>query len=408
MRSRFASASECLQKHDGRRCKGKGHQPNFRRPGSRLSCTPIFEERLCLAALFEYPKRSLYIRFWQKLLLPLSILKWIGRIVRSAACLDHFPIFRTSVPDEARNIMTTRFGARRFELPAGMADFYAHGNYLQIKQVGLAFCSYGARAQLEFAETPDIRQRFWLHGLGSLSVGRNKAFEIRPDQSCIVSPGRASVVEFGSSFQHLLLKIDADLAARKLSSLIGANLPGQIDVDTVTHSSNPQAYNFAGLIQLLVRQFDITHTNLPDLVLEELQQMIVVAFLCCNQHSYSRLLVQPKDSALSQVKRVEDYIEAHWDQPITIESLTALVSTSARSIFNSFKKNRGYSPMAFAKRVRLKHARTMLLFPEQGTSVTGVAFACGFHNLGHFARDYRETFGELPSATLGHNRHYKR
>jgi len=32
--------------------------------------------------------------------------------------------------------------------------------------------------------------------------------------------------------------------------------------------------------------------------------------------------------------------------------------------------------------------------------VTAVAFACGFGNLGHFARDYREVFGERPSMTL--------
>jgi len=37
---------------------------------------------------------------------------------------------------------------------------------------------------------------------------------------------------------------------------------------------------------------------------------------------------------------------------------------------------------------------------EESTTVTGVAFACGFSNLGHFANDYRATFGELPSDTL--------
>jgi transcriptional regulator GlxA family with amidase domain len=56
--------------------------------------------------------------------------------------------------------------------------------------------------------------------------------------------------------------------------------------------------------------------------------------------------------------------------------------------------------MAFAKMVRLKHARRMLSSGDPEASVTLVAFACGFGNLGHFARDYRQTFGERPSATL--------
>jgi transcriptional regulator GlxA family with amidase domain len=64
--------------------------------------------------------------------------------------------------------------------------------------------------------------------------------------------------------------------------------------------------------------------------------------------------------------------------------------------------------MAFVKSVRLQHARRMLQQPEGATSVVSVAFACGFLNPGHFARDYRLAFGELPSATLSaakHRRH---
>jgi transcriptional regulator GlxA family with amidase domain len=48
----------------------------------------------------------------------------------------------------------------------------------------------------------------------------------------------------------------------------------------------------------------------------------------------------------------------------------------------------------------MRHAKAMLTTPEAGTSVTSVAFACGFSNLGHFAKDYFQGFGELPSETL--------
>jgi AraC-like DNA-binding protein len=54
----------------------------------------------------------------------------------------------------------------------------------------------------------------------------------------------------------------------------------------------------------------------------------------------------------------------------------------------------------FAKLIRLRRARELLLKFDSRQSVTAVAFACGFSNLGHFARDYRAAFDELPSATL--------
>ena len=56
--------------------------------------------------------------------------------------------------------------------------------------------------------------------------------------------------------------------------------------------------------------------------------------------------------------------------------------------------------MRFVKQIRLKHAREMLLQPSAEATVTSVALDCGFSNLGHFAKDYLASFGELPSETL--------
>jgi transcriptional regulator GlxA family with amidase domain len=140
-------------------------------------------------------------------------------------------------------------------------------------------------------------------------------------------------------------------------------------------------------------------------VVAQLEQAILVAFLCGTGHNYSRLLDgRPKKSAPWQVRRVEEYIEAHWDQPVSIEGLAVVANASARSIFQSFRECRGYSPMNFLKQTRLRHARETLVKPVSNTSVTSVSFACGFGNLGRFANDYQNVFGETPSETLNRSR----
>jgi transcriptional regulator GlxA family with amidase domain len=101
-----------------------------------------------------------------------------------------------------------------------------------------------------------------------------------------------------------------------------------------------------------------------------------------------------------QARRVEQYIETHWDQPITIETLARATAASARSIFHHFRSCRGQSPMAFLKQVRLQHAKEMLERTDLNRSVTDTAIACGFGNLGHFAGDYFKRYGEHPSDTL--------
>lgn len=101
-----------------------------------------------------------------------------------------------------------------------------------------------------------------------------------------------------------------------------------------------------------------------------------------------------------QVRRAESYIEAHWNEQISIEKLSRATAASARSIFHHFKISRGQSPMSFVKDVRLQHAREMLQQAGSSHSVTDTAVACGFGNLGHFSSDYFKRFNELPSETL--------
>ena len=132
----------------------------------------------------------------------------------------------------------------------------------------------------------------------------------------------------------------------------------------------------------------------------------LLTFLAANPHNFSHLLQrdQPRPAPW-QVRRVEEYVTANWNRPITVEALAAAAGASTRSVFKAFKDARNCSPMAFVKSVRLQHAREVLQHPQNTTTVVSTAFACGFLNPGHFARDYRVAFGELPSVTLAASKH---
>ena len=62
-------------------------------------------------------------------------------------------------------------------------------------------------------------------------------------------------------------------------------------------------------------------------------------------------------------------------------------------------------PMTVLKQIRLGQVQAMLMNPQQReamkcTTVQAVATHFGFSSRNHFARDYRQLFGEAPSATL--------
>jgi AraC-like DNA-binding protein len=223
-----------------------------------------------------------------------------------------------------------------------------------------------------------------------------------PTNGCLAEPG---VVTFSPclDYEHLVTLIDPASLLKTVSTLAGTPVVGPLKLDRSCFGARRQARLSQGLVGLLAHELDADGAIPSPVVTAELEQAILVAFLYGNKHNYSTLLDgQPKSSGPWQVRRVVEYIEANWDQPIAIEALAVVANTSARSIFHSFREHRGCSPMNFVKHVRLRHANEMLSAHACETTVTSVAFACGFGNLGHFASDYRRAFGEMPSETLAH------
>lgn len=190
-----------------------------------------------------------------------------------------------------------------------------------------------------------------------------------------------------------------------MTALIGVKPRGELVFQSAIGADQPYAQGLCRLLQFLSQQLDSPAARLPAAACHELEQAVQIAFLWASRHTFSHLLErQEKQPAPGVVRRLEDFIEANWQGAITIDRLVAEAGVSARSIFRAFDRSRGYSPMAFAKSVRLRRAREALMSGEPGISVTATAFKCNFASPGHFARGYREAFGELPSETIARNR----
>jgi AraC-like DNA-binding protein len=317
----------------------------------------------------------------------------------SADPLQRFPVFQTSNLEEFRHALLSRFGASSAELKTP-ARFQARGNLVQLESIGLVYGHSSNGATVDYPEAERFRLITATIGNGHAVVGKS-VVTLDADQSCVVSPGEEVTLVTEAGHEWFNLTIDPGAFGSKLAYLLGAHPSGKLEFLPAADRHSPRFQQLWRLIFFFADQLDGTSDQLPPLVLRELEQTILVAFLSGNRHTFSQLLERdPGDILPSHVRRAEEFIEAHWNRPITIERLVDATGVGARAIFKAFQQTRGYSPMVFARMVRLKHARRMLIEPDPENSVTLVAFACGFGNLGHFARDYQQAFGELPSATL--------
>ncbi|MBI3701251.1 MAG: AraC family transcriptional regulator [Afipia sp.] len=313
--------------------------------------------------------------------------------------LSNHPAIRTSDACEFRHTLLSLYGATDLNMP-DPSRLKTRGNFVQFSDIALGFSACGSRAIVHFAESDFARVQFALRGR-STATAAHVAVDINDRQTCVNSPGVPVVLDYEEDSEHLVLRVKSAAIRRKLAAMLGAAPKGDVSFAPVVSMSVPQSRTLRALVDFLIAQIDAPESGLPLFALKEIKQAIVTTFLFSCQHAHRELLERNvNDAAPHYVRRSEEYIEAHWDEALTMEKICEVTDHSARAIFKAFQKSRGYSPMAFAKQVRLRHAREMLSLPDQNTSVTGVAFACGFSNLGHFAKDYRETFKERPSETL--------
>jgi AraC-like DNA-binding protein len=94
------------------------------------------------------------------------------------------------------------------------------------------------------------------------------------------------------------------------------------------------------------------------------------------------------------------WLGGRLDEPIELDTLAAVAGVRPRTLEAHFKAYLGTTPLGWVRRMRLARARQQLLAGDEQASVTGIALANGFGELGRFAAQYRRQFGELPSQTL--------
>jgi AraC-like DNA-binding protein len=313
--------------------------------------------------------------------------------------LSNYPVLQSRDPEYVRERLSGTFGLTRFNLAKGESRFAARANHLQMGGLGLSYCEYAGDVSLGFGEASFVRQIFTIQGTGHYSVG-GQSGELTQGSWSSLLPALVPVnLDVKSGYRQLVLRIEFDALLRNLSALLGQEISRNLEFETVSYA--PAMSSLRRRIFLFAADFNERGAFFSDLAAAEIERMVIMNFLMCHRHNYTHLLLrQPLPSNSSAVRAVEEFIEANWDKPIDIQAMATVARISARSLFRQFKKDRGYSPADFAKRIRLHRAREMLEQSGIDASVTQIALKCGFQNPGHFARDFRIAFGELPSETL--------
>lgn len=260
------------------------------------------------------------------------------------------------------------FGSRLPALIEGCGYFYANSGY--------------------FTERDGMDSYLLIHtlsGKGSLiwGSGENKT-EVLLEPGCTIVFNCMEYQQYrteGGFWEFYWAHING-LSIKEYADIINAEGPAPIppnqDAEVPMHFQNLMA--LAKKRDLL---FDVKASALLTSILAEMAVLRISTPNTRNYHQHRH-----------EIHRVIDYIRLHYHENINMEDIASLVHISRFHFTRIFKSHTGQSPYEYLVTYRINASKHMLR--ETELPVQAVATACGFGDVSHYIRSFRESTGMTP------------
>lgn len=105
---------------------------------------------------------------------------------------------------------------------------------------------------------------------------------------------------------------------------------------------------------------------------------------------------------MTQLRPAIGYIDAHYDQPVTLAEIAKASHLSVSRLAHLFKEQMGVTPIDYVTGVRIERAKALLLGTDR--SCTEIAFQAGYGNPSYFTRTFKLFVGMTPRQFRAQNR----
>lgn len=120
----------------------------------------------------------------------------------------------------------------------------------------------------------------------------------------------------------------------------------------------------------------------------------VIAHLIRTNHVVER--ETRTDHRLAPIEMIFHYIEEHYGEKLSMQSLADLISYNAQYFTRYFKQHTGETPVDYVNRVRLDKAAEQLINTDK--SVLDISLDCGFESCSYFIKRFTKYKSQTPHA----------
>lgn len=312
-------------------------------------------------------------------------------------------LFHSRDLDETRSSVGRVFKPHDLGVLGRRQELDAFMDHLPLGNASINRLCYGADVSIE----PDCLNDFLLvqmplQGTAQIRCGDQK-ISSNPLLASVLTPTLPLHMRWQGQCDQLIVRLERTALEAACSAQLGYALPRPIKFRLGMDLRTRQGAAWRALVQFLASSAFSDHASQHVLIARQVEDLLITTLLSQHPHNYSQALSGPAHTPpIHYVKRAEEYILAHYSEPITVDMLARHAAISSRSLHKGFQQYKGTSPMGFLRLVRLQKVREKLLRAReagQTVQITRLALNAGFSHLGHFTQAYRAQFGETPSQT---------
>ena len=190
---------------------------------------------------------------------------------------------------------------------------------------------------------------------------------------------------------------DMDLFVISFSGLKLPGLPANCMVKDLSSPLIPSGPHSKLVFHIMRNIYDVFMENLPgsSTVCNHLLYALVCRVLMLLDAQESPALPPAHYDIEKSVLSIKKYIDTHYMENITLESIGRAVNLSPYYLSHIFKKLTDFSPIQYLTRRRLGEAQTLLIHTDK--SITQISMEIGYETVSNFNNSFSKYIGLSPS-----------
>lgn len=222
-----------------------------------------------------------------------------------------------------------------------------------------------------------------LRGAGSFQV-ENKVFSVHEDDLIVVNPNvsHTELSKAGNPLEYIVLGIDGVQFLSEENNQI---------YDYSLHNYYDYKHEILFYLRTLVEEIKNKNDNF-EIVCQHLLEVLIINMV---RRTKKVLRIESSTSVTKECRYIEQYINDHYYEDITLLKLSQMTFMNKYYIVHSFKRYKGISPINYLIERRIKEAKNLL--STTNYSISKIGELVGFSSQSYFSQIFKKETNYTPN-----------